>query len=774
MRRPRFRTTPAHAATLLAGLLAAGLAAAQPAGPADAATDAATDQPAQPVSLKLDARLGEERARVREGRPVFGRGDRLSGRTGRETTLDGDAEVRKAGTVIRADRLTYYEVDDEVVAVGDVRIAREGNVFTGPQLLLKLDANQGWFETPSYYLGQYGGRGRADRVDFLGHDLTRLYRATYTTCEPDNPDWLLVSETLTIDEAAGDGTGRSASLYFKGLKILGAPVFAFPLTDERRSGFLAPSVSINSRSGGEVVVPYYWNIAPNRDFTLYPGVSVRRGVQLGGELRYLEPTYFGGIRFDMNPSDPKTGSARYFYDLHNTFTNWNGWGGNWLVRGVSDDDYFIDYSRSILNSSQRVLPRQFNAARSLDGNWSMLFSVQTWQAILDARPGPYERVPQVQLRNVQRDVRGFDVDTLLDATRFGAPTAGMVEGWRLVANPHFSFPIVRPGWSIVPKASLHATSYELLDAGALPSSSSRVVPTWSIDSGMVFERPARFFGRDVTQTLEPRLFYVRTPYRDQSQYPVFDTTVADFNFAQLFSENTFIGNDRIADVDQLTAAAISRVIDPASGAERFRFALGQRLYFSKQRVAIPGIPPRTDERSDLLLAAAGELGGGMSFDTGLQYSVRDGDIPRFSALWRYLPDDGRILNLGLRYRRDELGQLDTSWRWPVAPRWVMLGRLNYSFLGTGVDPISQVPNERGVIEAVLGVEYSSCCWGTSFVLQRFRTAQGQSTTAFFLQLELKGLARIGSDPFGILRRNIPGYRLPHDRPELPSRYFGYE
>jgi LPS-assembly protein len=770
MRRTRFRTTPVYAASLLAGLFASAIAVAQPAG----SGDAAAGQSAQSVALKLDPRLGEERAAIGEGRPVFGRGERLSGRTGRETTLEGDAEVRRAGTVIRADRLTYYEADDEVMAVGAVRVARQGNVFTGPQLLLKLDANEGWFETPTYYLGRYGGRGQAERMDFLGPDLTRLHRATYTTCEPDNPDWLLTSDTLTIDEASGDGTGRSASLYFKGLKILGAPVFAFPLSDERRSGFLVPSLSINSRSGGEVVVPYYWNIAPNRDFTFHPGVSARRGVRLGGEFRYLEPTYFGGIGFDVNPSDPKTGSTRFFYDVHNTFTNWSGWGGNWLVRGVSDDDYFVDYSRSILSSSERVLPRVFNASRSLGGDWSTLVSVQTWQAILDARPGPYERVPQVQLRNVQRDVRGFDVDTLLDATRFGAPRPGLVEGWRLVANPQFSYPIVRPGWSIVPKVSLHATSYQLTDPGAMSSSSSRVVPTWSIDAGMVFERPAHLLGRDVTQTLEPRLFYVRTPYRDQSRIPVFDTTVADFNFAQLFSENTFIGNDRIADVDQLTAAAISRVIDPSSGAERLRFAVGQRLYFSGQRVAIPGMPPRTDERSDVLLAAAGEFGGGMSFDTGLQYSVRDGGIPRFSALWRYLPPDGRILNLGLRYRRDELGQLDTSWRWPVAPRWVMLGRLNYSFLGNGVDPISQVPNERGVIEAVLGVEYSSCCWGTSFVLQRFRTAQGQSTTAFFLQLELKGLARIGSDPFGILRRNIPGYRLPHDRPELPSRYFGYE
>jgi len=774
MRRPRIRTILAQSTNLLAGLLAATVAAAQVPAAQGTEPGGAQAQRSEPFALKLDPRLAEERAAIREGRPVFGRGDRLSGRTGRETTLEGDAEVRKAGTAIRADRLTYYEADDELVAVGNVRITRQGNVFTGPQLQLKLDANEGWFTTPSYYLAQYGGRGRAERIDFLGHDLTRLIRATYTTCEPENPDWLLVSDTLTIDEAAGDGTGRSASLYFKGLKILGAPVFTFPLSDERRSGFLAPSLSINSRSGGEVVVPYYWNIAPNRDFTFYPGISVRRGAQLGGEFRYLEPTYFGGVRFEMNPSDPKTNSSRYFFDLRNTFTNWGGWGGNWLLQGVSDDNYFIDYSRSILSSSQRVLPRVFNASRALGSDWSVLFSVQTWQSILDARPGPYERVPQLQFRNVLRDVRGFDVDTLLDATQFAAPRAGQVEGWRLVANPQVSFPIVRAGWSIVPKVSLHATSYELVDSGALPSSSSRVIPAWSIDSGMVFERPARFFGRDVTQTLEPRLFYVRTPYSDQSRLPVFDTTVADFNFAQLFSENTFIGNDRIADVNQLTAAAVSRVIDPANGAERFRFAVGQRIYFSQQRVTIPGIPPRTDQRSDVLLAAAGDLGGGMSFDTGLQYSVRDGDIPRVSALWRYLPSDGRILNVGVRYRRDELGQFDTSWRWPVAPQWTMLGRLNYSFLGKGVDPISLVPNERGIIEAVLGLEYSSCCWGTSVVLQRFRTAQGQSTTAFFLQLELKGLARLGSDPFGILRRNIPGYRLPHDRPELPSRYFGYE
>ncbi|MCC7060134.1 MAG: LPS-assembly protein LptD [Burkholderiaceae bacterium] len=759
MRRPRIRTIIALSSILLACL---------------AAPVNVHGQSGDGFVLSLDPRLGEQRAESTEGRPAYGRGDRLSGHTGRETTLEGNAEVRKAGSVVAGDRLTYYEADDELVAVGHVRVARSGNVFTGPQLQLKLDANEGWFESPTYYLAQHDGRGKAARIEFLGPDVMRLDEASYTTCPLDDPDWILRTRTLTIDENQDEGSGRSASLYFKGLKILAAPVFAFPLGDERRSGFLAPSLSINSTTGGDVVVPYYWNIAPNRDFTFYPRLSTRRGVQLGGEFRYLEPTFFGTAKFELNPHDPRTGERRYYYDLQNAFTNWSGWGGSWQLRGVSDDDYFIDYSRSILTSSERILPRNVYATRTLGQDWTVLLSVQKWQAILDARPGPYERVPQVQFRNVLRDVHGFDADTLIDATQFVAPLAGQVQGWRLVANPQLSYPIVRPGWSVVPKAMLHMTSYQLDTPAGFGSSVSSVVPTFSVDGGLVFERPASFFGRDLTQTLEPRLFYARTPYRDQSKLPVFDTTVADFNFAQLFSENTFVGHDRIADVDQLTAAAVSRLIDPATGAEQFRLALGQRIYFSPQRVAIPGVAPRTDDRSDILLAASGELGDGKSFDTGLQYSVRNSSVPRFSALWRYLPPDGRILNFGVRYQQDLLGQLDGSWSWPVAARWNMLGRLNYSFLATGVDPISGIPNERGLIESVFGFEYKACCWGTRFVLHRFRTAQGTSTTAFFIQLELKGLGRLGSDPFDILRRNIPGYRLPVDRPELPSRYFGYE
>ncbi len=728
------------------------------------------------VPLRLDTRLSEEAAAQDEGRPVYGRADALSGRPGRDLTLEGDAELRRAGTVVRGDRITWYPEDEEVFAVGSVRVSRQGSVFTGPELRLKIDTSEGFFTSPEYSLPIYNGHGRADRIDFLGPDRIGLRNATYTTCRPGDPDWFLSADDLVIDNTEEYGTGHGAGLHFKGRQWLSAPWFAFPLGDRRRSGFLTPGFAMTSRTGPEFVVPYYWNIAPNRDLTLHPRVMVRRGLQLGAEYRYLEPEYRGEMKVEYTPNDTLTGGSRHLYSYRHDFWNLGGWGGWVDLRGVSDDNYFVDYSRSILSSSERVLPRDVLATRRF-GDWTVLARATRYQSILDARLSPpYERMPQFAATWAKRDLGGFDVDAVFDATWFQRPLAGSPEGLRVVANPQISYPIIRPGWFVIPKLGLHLSTYSLDRGTAQDTSLHRSVPVFSLDAGLVFERPANFFGRGFTQTLEPRLFYARAPYRDQSDFPVFDTSVADFGFPQLFSENTFIGHDRIADANQLTTAVVSRLIEPATGAESFRFALGQRMYFSDRRVSIPGAAPRTDSRSDLLFAASAALGGGMSLDAGLQYGVQDSKIPRLNLLWRYLPGDGRILNAGVRYLRNELGQVDTSWRWPLAAQWTMLGRVNYSWMKERVDPASGllVSAKPGIIEGVLGLEYTEDCWSLRFVAQRFVTAEGRNTSAFFLQFELAGLARLGSDPFDILRRNIPGYRLPNDRPDQPSRFFGYE
>jgi LPS-assembly protein len=714
---------------------------------------------------------------VKSAAPVFGEARQVDGRTDRDLSLVGDAVLRRDGLVIRGDRITYYEAEDEIFVVGNARMVRDGSVFVGKELKLKLDTSEGVFSDPQFSLPKYRGHGAAERLEFLGKNRYRFVNGYYTTCKGDNPAWCLRAESITIDEEEGEGRARSASLYFGNTKILGLPIFFFPIGEERKTGFLSPSFSVTNRTGFEMAMPFYWNMAPNYDLTLTPRLMTKRGLMLGSQFRYLFDNQFGELKYDHVFGDREAGGEkRYVWNWQHTIPKLGDWRVAVNYQGVSDDNYFIDFSRTVLTSATRVLPREVTASRSF-GDWSFIARYSRWQSILDAKPSPpYERVPQFNLTRAGRDVNGFDFSVLADATLFKQPLAGAAEGWRAVFYPQISYPIQKAGWFVTPKVGLHTSAYRLDSNGTNPTSLNRVVPIFSLDAGMIFERDTRFFGRDLTQTLEPRMFYVRSPFRDQSAFPIFDTSAADFNFGQLFATNTFIGQDRISDQNQLTTALVSRLIEPKSGAERFRFAFGQRLYFSPQDVQIPGAVSRTDTRSDLLFAASAVLENHWSLDSGLQYSVRDGVIPRFSVSTRFTPPDGRILNVALRYQRQELGQFDTSWKWPVSQKWTALGRLNYSFLDKGADPLTGaiVDSRKGLVEAVAGFEYTEDCWVFRSVFQRYVTSPTEYRTAFFFQIELSGVGRIGSDPFDILRRNIPGYRLPSDRIDTPSRFSGYQ
>jgi LPS-assembly protein len=728
------------------------------------------------IRLRLDPEMREApRAGAGQG-PVFVRADAVTSRVGRDTTLAGNAEVRREGTVVQADRMTYYQIDEEVIAIGNVRIARNGQVFTGPQLQLRLDSGTGVFESPRFTLPSVGGRGSAARVEFLGPERVTMTDAVYTSCRPDNMDWYLQAESLTIDETGDQGLGSSARLVFLGVPILAAPVFAFPLGPDRRSGVLPPTVSLTSRTGAEFRLPYYWNIAPNRDLTLAPMLMARRGLQLGAHYRYLEPAYSGETIGEYTFGDQLTNTDRWLLDSRQGVANLGGWSGGWHVRRISDDNYFVDFSRSIIGSAERSLPAHLYAGRSF-GNWHFQASALQYQNILDARLAPaYDRLPQLQLSTLQRDRLGFDLALHSEATWFRRDLPNSAEGARMVVNTSASYPIERPGWFVAPRLSVNAASYRLDFNPRGDNDIDRVVPIASLDAGLVMERPLSIGGRRMLQTLEPRLFYVYAPYREQDQIPIFDSAINTINYATLFSDRIFTGNDRIANANQLTPGVVSRLIDPETGAETLRLGIAQRFYFDEQRVTIPGAPIRTDPRSDVLVAASGELGGGHGFDAGVQFSLRESRVPQLDVAWRWWPSQARVLNLAARYRSLDYAQIDASWRYPVSRRWSTVGRLNYSVLreqlvpGTG--QVRQVSPQ--LLEAVGGFEYTADCWTTRFVLQSFVTADAQRTNAVFVQLELAGLARIGLDPLDILTRNIPGYRVTDTRRPTPSRFYGYE
>ena len=743
--------------TSLASLAVAASATTVLPGSAQAQTVQNTSAKPTPQSSDKDA-------------PVNVSAEQMTGRPDRQINLDRDVEVVRGETTIKADKAEYRIIKDEVEATGHVWMKRLQDRYTGDKALMNMDSGKGYVTNPTYLFGKNGGRGKAEKIDFLSDEQAKVTEGTYSTCEALDPDWYIQASTMDLDTGRDVGTMHGGIVYFKGVPILGAPLMSFPLSGERKSGVLPPTFGVTSTGGAELTVPYYFNIAPNRDLTLYPRFIARRGLQLGVEGRYLGETYSGETKVE-DIQDRVTGTNRYSLSSWHSQKLARGLTFAWNVNKASDNDYPSDFSQSVTASTQRLLTRDVSLLYS-GTYWSATGRITKYQLLQDVNSPiqkPYDRLPQLTLLGERQDVGGFDLSFSSEYARFSntlttGASAGteMIGGDRMFANQSISYPIIRPGYFITPKASLDATTYRLnnVDPGAR-TSFTRVVPTYSLDAGMTFERDTRLFGRDMTQTLEPRLFYVRTPYRDQSLFPNFDSGLADFNFAQIFSENRFVGHDRISDANQITGALVSRFIEE-NGLERLRMAIGQRFYFADPKVTVDGTTATINgSKSDLLLSLGGQITNKLSLDNTVQYSETLRQMVRSTFGARWQPAPKKVLNLTYRLDRTNatgiLKQMDISGQWPVSQRWYAVSRINYS-----------IP-DKTVAEGLLGMEYKADCWVFRLVAQRIPTSSSKASTSFFIQLELNGFSKIGSNPLDALSASIPGYQIIN-KPDDLTRY----
>jgi len=684
-----------------------------------------------------------------EETPVFLGADRMAGHRDAEIQAEGECELRKRGQVITADQLIYNQQEDEVHAQGNVRIEQKGDVVTGPELRMKLGARQGFMREPVYTLLQPAAHGAGEKLEFLGESLQRLTGGTYTTCSEGNNDWFLRTGRLELDRSAQIGTAYHASVYFKGVPFLYTPWLDFPLNNQRKSGFLTPSFGSSGKSGVEFSLPYYWNIAPERDATLTPRILARRGFQLSGEYRYLNPLYSGQTHAEVLPNDSLAGQSRYALTLLHAQNFGSGWAGSLNLQKVSDDNYFRDLTTTLASTSQVNLPR--DGILSYNGHdmsfTGRVLSYQTLQDPLAPVVKPYSLAPQLRVNGLWRNFPAVDLGLTGEWVDFRHPS--LVNGQRLSFYPSVSVPLQQSFAYVTPKLGMHMTRYTLGDNNLddLPDA-TRTLPIFSVDSGLFFERDTRLRDHDYIQTLEPRLYYLYVPYRDQSHLPLFDTALADFNYAQIFSENQFVGGDRINDANQLTAALTSRLLDPENGQEWIRATIGQRYYFKEQQVTLDGSAGRTDKSSDILAAFSGRVAPFWNVDTSVQYNTGQQQFEKTGVGVRYQPALGKVLNLGYRFTRDTLNpikQLDFSAQWPLRGRWQGVGRWNYSLL------------DRMILEGVAGLEYNGGCWAARVVMHRLATATAQTSNSIFFQLELFGMGKIGSDPLDLLKRNISGY-----------------
>lgn len=766
-------------------------------GPAWAQTTTLPARPDAAASAASAASAPRSSSDAIRDQPIVVDADAIEGTPDSAIVASGNVNLRQGSLRVDADRLSYDQPTDTAHATGNVRMTSgDGSWLSGPEVKLGVESFEGYFLSPTYFISRTKAGGNASRWDFHGRDHAEARDATYTSCDRDDPAWLLVADHIELDFEKNEGRAHGTVLRFYDVPILAAPTFTFPLSDDRKSGWLPPLPTIDSKGGFQIAAPYYWNMAPNRDMTLTPVVSAKRGIGLETEFRYLEPSHEGIVRLHTLPNDALSGHSRGALRLQqegalpgDVFYKLDG------LR-VSDNDYWKDFPRNNPSITPRLLGTDFAVSRHFE-RWTPYARVKTWQPLQNSDmtepmlEAPYDRLPQVGVRAVQPLAGGLQVGLETEYNHFVNPhgylddprvrassAATRSTGERVHALGTISWPYLTPGWSFTPKVGVNAASYSLdrpLTTGVYAGQTevSRSIPWMSLDTSWTFERDANFFGRSVRQTLEPRVLYVRTGYRDQAGLPNFDSAERDFNVDSIYTENTFSGVDRVSDSNQVTGGLTTRVIDPVTGAETMRAGIAQRVLFQNQRVTEDDGPPITQSVSDVLLFGSSNLSPRWYLDAAVQYSHELRETVRSVVGARYTAPDYRTVGLAYRYKAGETEQVDLSWQWPLyGPQrrrgmasgggecsggWYTAGRMNYSL------------RESRLTDAVAAVEYDSGCWIGRVFARRQSTSTTDATSQVGLEIEFVGLSRLGTNnPTKVLRDNIPGYRPLREEFDAPA------
>jgi len=670
------------------------------------------------------------------------------------TQFSGEVVIRQRDKQLTADKVIYDRHKQELDAQGNIVFTSGEVQFRGDTAHVNLGTSQGTIENTDYQTSAVNGRGKAKLIRLESQDRFSMEQASYTTCPRDHVAWQLRADKIEINNENHQGTARNMVLEVAHVPVLYLPYIRFPVGDERLSGFLYPAITVSESSGTEISIPYYWNIAPNMDATITPHNMSKRGLMLENQFRYLTASSSGNIELDHMNADTVYGADRTRFDWNHIGKEAAGWSSAADFHYVSDDQYLDDFTSSLSTSSVTSL----NRLGSLTYNqqlYSFSAALQDHQTL--SGDIPYKRLPQLTLNTRLNNVdNSFNYDFSSELVNFDHQDPNKVVGQRIKLSPYLAYPLVSDAGFFKPRLTLNYLQYNLdhLSSTTQPKQPDLTVPVFSLDTGFYLDRNTSIGDTKLIQTLEPRLYYLYAPYRDQSSLPVFDTALTTFSQYLLFSENRFSGNDRIGDANQVTAAISTRFYRQDNGSELFNATLGQIFYFRDREVTLPGQPVDTATRSNYL--------GAINFTPNADWSVF-GD-------WQYNPDSkhtevgnlriqnhpspGRVVNLEYRFTRDQLRTEGISFGWRINPRWQVLAGSQYDLLN------------KHRLQNFGGLSYDSCCWGLRLVWgERFDKLVNDNPNdpryehAIYLEFVLKGLSSLGSgkDIDTLLKNGILGY-----------------
>lgn len=722
-------------------------------------------------------------AKIADGGKIDVTADRVEGNLLEgKATLKGNVVVRQGDRVIRTDQA---EVDRNNGAVKS-----DGHIdYTDP--LVHITGNSGRysqatgadFSSAQFTLRQRAARGAARELALTPQGVVKLNGVTFTTCPVNDNSWQLKAKSIVLDTHDKVGTGRDAQIDFMGVPVLYLPWVSFPLSSERKSGFLFPTIGNTSYGGVQLSVPYYFNIAPNLDFTFEPTLFSRSGPDLGGDLRFLTDSQHGELDWNYLPYDRQFGGSRDRIRFNDVADLPDYWRLTLNAEEVSDVFYFEDFSQGPEGASTAFLERSALFSYR-DEHWRVDGEAQQFQTIdytLSAEAPlyalnnrPYARVPGITVSSDYTLGPGgiFHYGFNSELVNFQRP-GGILEvsGWRADLTPGVSLDLTGPGYFLRPALAWRATQYELENtAPGERSSPSRTLPIASVDGGLMFERPSGSHDQRKL-TLEPRVLYLKVPYRNQDELPVFDTAMPDLlNPVELFRTNRYVGADRVSDADQLAVGVTSRLLDAFNGRQFISATFGQIYYFETPRVTLPGELPNTENRSDFVTQIALTAFQDWSAGIGVQWDPQTQGSERTQLDLQYKPANDSVINLDYRYERYVFDQIELSGAWPIKRNWSVFAREIYSLSDheynvltgdlPGGPPGTPIVSERlvGFLERFAGFEYRSCCWRIRLGVRRYVNSHtGSQDTGIWLQLELAGLASVGSASDASLGQEIRGY-----------------
>jgi LPS-assembly protein len=725
----------------------------------------AADEPACPQTKYVKTPAAPH-TKSADNQPFYIRAQELRSVRGGVTEFSGRVEATRDTQQLNADRLIYEKSANKAEAYGDVTLKdATGMSFNSTELHLELDSRTGYTGPSSFRVpSANNARGDAERIDFEGPDHTRLKKVRYTTCAPGRDDWYLRISELELDHEENIGTAHHASVTFQGVPFFYFPYLNFPISDQRKSGFLMPKVGVSNKLGTELATPYYWNIAPDYDDTFTPHLMSFRGLGVQNEFRYLTRHSGGQVDFEFLPNDNRAhGDNRFagIYRHNEVFSPL--WTGNIDLRGVSDKNYLSDFGDNLEITSQTFLPQ--NAVANYRGSlWTFSVRASDYQTVdktipLDARP--YARQPQLNLAAsppTEPNRVNYSFDS--EAVNFRHENTAKVASERVNLGPAVSLPLTNSYSYFTPKVGMRQISYKL--AGASNDTPAITAGVFSLDSGLFFERDSTWGDRLYTQTLEPRLFYLYVPYKNQDSLPVFDTGLAELNFPGLFRDNRFSGGDRLGDANQAALGITTRFLDDKDGTERLRAGLGRVYYFNDLRVNLPP-GTSTPSASDIVGEANALLTGNWHARANVLWNRDEDHIQKYNYYLQYNPAKNRIVNFGRRMSRNELDQADISTEWPIRGRWTLRARSLYSL------------QDRHNVDSYAGFEYNACCWALRVLAAR-RLVQdtvatvavpnsGTQSRSIMVEFELTGLSKLGRAPASPLKESV--FSFP-SKPPMPD------